>query len=134
MKFLTLNKILLSCLILFGVNSFFSQNSLVDSLFSTKGEQYFSFDPPKNINAVSKIISIDHKSNSHKIYAYANKKEFIDFLDLEIPFEIINNEIQILEPNASRSSWNFYPNYQEYENMMQAFADSFPSICKLHNL
>ena len=134
MKILTVNKIFLISSLLFGVNNFFSQISLVDSLFSYKGEQYFSFDPPKSINTISKIISIDHKSNSQKIYAYANKKEFIDFLDLEIPFEILNNEVQILEPNTSRSSWNFYPNYQEYENMMQAFADSFPSICKLHNL
>ena len=126
MKFFNINKILLISSLFFVVNSFFSQISLLDSLFRNKGEQYFSFDPPKNINIVSKIISIDHKSNAQKIYAYANKKEFIDFLDLEIPFEILNNEIQILDSTTSRSSWNFYPNYQEYENMMQAFADSFP--------
>ena len=91
MKFFNINKILLISSLFFVVNSFFSQISLVDSLFRNKGEQYFSFDHPKNINIVSKIISIDHKSNAKKIYAYANKKEFIDFLDLEIPFEILNN-------------------------------------------
>ena len=119
MKFINANKIFVISTLLIGVNSFFSQNSFVDSLFLYKGEQYFSFDPPKNINTVSKIISIDHKSNSQKIYAYANKKEFIDFLDLEISFEIINEEIQFQEHTALRSSWNFYPNYQEYENMIQ---------------
>lgn len=134
MKFLWFNKIILSCILLFFFNNSFSQNNLVDSLFSIRGEQYFSFDPPKNVNTVSKFISIDHKTNSHKVYAYANKKEFLDFLDLNIPFEIINDEIQLVDPTASRSLWNFYPNYQEYETMMQAFADSFPSICKLHNL
>ena len=74
MKFINANKIFVISTLLIGVNSFFSQNSLVDSLFLYKGEQYFSFDPPKNINTVSKIISIDHKSNSQKIYAYSNKK------------------------------------------------------------
>ena len=94
MNFPIVNKIFLISSLLFGVNSFFSQNSIVDSLFSIKGEQYFSFDLPKNINTVSKIISIDHKSNSQKIYAYANKKEFIDFLDLEIPFTDIYRKVE----------------------------------------
>ena len=39
------------------------------------GEQYFSFDPPKNVNTVSKIISIDDKSNGQKIDAEPKKKE-----------------------------------------------------------
>ena len=53
MNFSIVNKIFLISSLLFGVNSFFSQNSIVDSLFSIKGEQYFSFDPPKNINTIS---------------------------------------------------------------------------------
>ena len=61
MKFFNINKILLISSLFFVVNSFFSQISLVDYLFRNKGEQYFSFDPTKNINIVSKIISIDNK-------------------------------------------------------------------------
>ena len=68
------------------------------------------------------------------IYAYANKAEFINFLSLEIKYNLINDDIKIPVSNFSKSSWNYYPTYQEYESMMQAFADSFPNICKLHNL
>ena len=49
-------------------------------------------------------------------------------------YQIIEDVINISQINNSRSNWNYYPTYQEYESMMQAFADSFPSICKLHNL
>ena len=62
------------------------------------------------------------------------KTEFINFLSLEIKYNLINDDIKIPVSNFSKSSWNYYPTYQEYESMMQAFADSFPNICKLHNL
>ena len=54
----------------------YSQSSFVDSLFSSKGEQYFSLTSSRdiNLNKLSKIISIDHKTNDQTIFAYANKK------------------------------------------------------------
>ena len=57
------NKIFLISSLLFGVNSFFSQNSIVDSLFSIKGEQYFSFDPPKIIISNSEDKAIATSAN-----------------------------------------------------------------------
>ena len=117
-------------------NSFLSQVGFVDSLFSTKGEQYFSLRNSReiNLNKLSKLISIDHKTNAQTIFAYANKEQFLDFLKLEMDYLIIDDVINVSQLNKARSSWNYYPTYQEYESMMQAFADSFPSICKLHNL
>ena len=45
-----------------------------DDLFLLKGEVYFSFDyKNKNqLNHLSNIISIDHKTNITTAYAYAN--------------------------------------------------------------
>ena len=111
----------------------FSQN--IDELFLEKGEIYFSFKykSKSQLNALSKIISIDHKTNSEIAYAYANKKEFQEFLKQNINYELIIKEKNIYL-NNSKGSWNFYPTYSEYTEMMQAFADSFPDICKLHNV
>ena len=77
-------KIIFICAIV--SNNYFCQSSFVDSLFSSKGEQYFSFVNAKeiNLNKLSKLFSIDHKTNTDTIFAYANKKEFLDFLKLEI--------------------------------------------------
>ena len=111
----------------------FSQN--IDDLFSKKGEVYFSFEyENKNqLNNLSAIISIDHKTNDEIAYAYANKSEFTKFLQQGISYQLIEKK-PLNYINNSKNNWDFYPTYTEYTDMMQAFADSFPTICKLHHL
>ena len=111
----------------------FSQN--IEELFNQRGEInfYFKYNNKNQLNDISKIVSIDHKTNSETAYAYANKKEFIKFLNLGIDYDIIeHNSIKFISNN--KSSWNYYPSYNEYVDLMTQFADSFPSICKIHNL
>ena len=111
----------------------FTQN--IDELFLERGEINFSFEyKNKNqLNDISDIVSIDHKTNAELAYAYANKKEFSEFLKLGIDYKIIPKKI-ISYNNGSKNNWDYYPTYEEYVDMMIAFADSFPDICKLHHL
>ena len=111
----------------------FTQN--IDELFLERGEINFSFEyKNKNqLNDISDIVSIDHKTNAERAYAYANKKEFSEFLKLGIDYKIIPKKI-ISYNNGSKNNWDYYPTYEEYVDMMIAFADSFPDICKLHHL
>ena len=111
----------------------FSQD--IDNLFTEKGEIYFSFqyDTKHQLNELSEIISIDHKTNADLAFAYANQKEFTEFLKTGVEYKIIKKEV-LNFTNNSKNNWNYYPSYQEYVDMMTAFADSFPSICKLHHL
>ena len=114
---------------LFGL----SQN--IDNLFITKGEVYFSFEykDKHELDKLSKIISIDHETNADIAYAYANKTEFENFLKQGIQYKIIQKEpLSFIQ--QTKNNWNYYPTYTEYTEMMQAFADSFPDICKLHSL
>ena len=113
MRSCSFTRIIVISYLTFSFSFVFSQNDYLDSLFVKKGEIYFSLNTPKNKTGISKIISIDHKTNSKKTFAYANKSQFINFLDLEIEFEIINDDIDSLILNGSRANWNFYPNYQE---------------------
>jgi len=125
-----MKKILLLILIpFFG----FSQN--INDLFSEKGEIYFSFQYKNKLelNMISNIVSIDHKTNADLAYAYANQIEFLEFSALEIEYKIIKKET-VKYMQKSKNNWDFYPTYQQYTDMMTAFADSFPNICKLHNL
>ena len=112
----------------------YSQN--IDEIFGNSGMIYFSFDfDNKNqLNKLSKFISIDHKTNPQKAYAYANKSEFENFLKFGIDFELVDETIDFKSSNHNRSYWDYYPTYSEYVSRMQAFADSFPTICKLHNI
>ena len=111
----------------------FSQN--IDHLFSERGEIYFSFNyKNKNqLNTISDVISIDHKTNAELAFAYANKKEYEKFLEFEIKHTIIPY-LPLNFLNGSKNNWDYYPTYQEYVDMMNEFATSFPNICKLHSL
>ena len=114
---------------------FFSFSQNINALFSEKGEIYFSFkyDTKNQLNELSEIISIDHKTNADLAFAYANQKEFTEFLKTEIEYKIIKKE-PVIFTNNNKNNWNYYPTYQEYIDIMTAFADSFPSICRLHHL
>ena len=76
------NYTLISVICFITLNSF-SQNStnFIDSLFDNKGEQYFSFknSPEINLSKISKLVSIDHQSNAHTIFAYEKKKTIHKF-------------------------------------------------------
>ena len=125
-----IKKILLLLLIPFIV---FSQD--MDDLFSERPEIYFSFEykSRSQLNTISDIISIDHKTNGKLAYAYANKKEYKKFLKFEIEHTIIPHQ-PLNFINGNKNNWDYYPTYEGYVDMMNAFADSFPNICKLHNL
>ncbi len=124
------NKILL--FIIVPIMSF-SQN--IDNLFTDRGEIYFSFQykNTSQLNTISDIISIDHKTNDTLAFAYANKKEYIKFRELSIAHKIIPFK-PLKFTNQNQNSWSFYPSYQQYIDIVTAFADSFPSICKLHSV
>ena len=111
----------------------FSQNT--DDLFSERGEVYFSFqyENRNQLNKISDIVSIDHKTTDKIAYAYANKKELSEFTKLDIEYTIIKKE-PLNFTHVSKNNWNYYPTYQEYIDMMTSFADSFPDICKIHHL
>ena len=109
-----MKKILLLVLIpFFG----FSQN--INDLFTEKGEIYFSFKYKNKLqlNMISEIISIDHKTNADLAYAYANQNEFSKFLELEIEYKIIKKE-PVKYIQKSNNNWDFYPTYQQYTEMM----------------
>ena len=106
----------------------------VNSIFKEKGEIYFAFKYKNRnqLNKLSKIISIDHKIQKDSAFAYANKKEFSEFLNFNINYNIIDNNKTYNQQKSN--NWDYYPSYSEYVNLMENFADSFPSICKLHRL
>jgi len=110
----------------------FSQD--INIIFKEKGEIYFSFKYKNRnqLNKLSKIISLDHKIKKDSAFAYANKKEFAEFLNLDIKYNIINHNQTYKQTKSS--NWDYYPTYSEYVDMMENFADSFPNICKLHRL
>ena len=114
---------------------FFCLSENVDTLFKEKGEIYFSFEYKNKLelNKISKIVSIDHKITSEIAYAYANKREFVEFLNLKKEYKIIELK-PIIYNNSNKNNWNYYPTYQEYVSMMYDFQNLYPNLCKIHSL
>ncbi|MFZ4522924.1 MAG: M14 family zinc carboxypeptidase [Bacteroidales bacterium] len=115
----------------------------IDSIFGSKSELYFTFKiaDRDEIHTLTRLISLDQVKGK-TVYAYANKKEFADFLDYDLKFSILPSPGTLLsesEVNAGnpginhgmQTTWNFYPTYQQYVDYMVGFAASFPAICKL---
>tara|TARA_B100002052_G_scaffold179913_2_gene163880 strand:+ start:87272 stop:88807 length:1536 start_codon:yes stop_codon:yes gene_type:complete len=114
---------------------FFCLSENVDTLFKEKGEIYFSFEYKNKLelNKISKIVSIDHKITSEIAYAYANKREFLEFLNLKKEYKVIELK-SIIYNNSNKNNWNYYPTYQEYVSMMYDFQNLYPNLCKIHSL
>ncbi|MEI7498829.1 MAG: M14 family zinc carboxypeptidase [Bacteroidota bacterium] len=115
----------------------------LDSLFNDKGEVYFKFSIQNrdDIHMLTQVISIDNVRGS-EVFAYANRKEFTEFLLLNLTFTILPNpgtllsefELNPFSANdlpKDRTQWNFYPSYQQYIDYMVGFALANPGICRL---
>lgn len=120
-----------------------SREKILDSLFKERSEVFFTFKitDREDVHLLTRLISIDNVKGK-TVFAYANRKEFGDFLPYDFDYKILPPPGKLLskselEPFASkdvaddRTIWNFYPNYQQYLDYMVGFASANPGICKL---
>ncbi|HZX61768.1 MAG TPA: M14 family zinc carboxypeptidase [Bacteroidales bacterium] len=123
-----------------------NKQQILDGLFTKNGEIYFSFQifDRDEIPVLTRIISIDNVKGN-EVYAYANRKEFGNFLDLGYPYTILPHPGTLLSESElnmggnqrsphSGTVWNFYPTYSQYVAYMVAFASDHPAICRLDTL
>ncbi|MBR3947633.1 MAG: T9SS type A sorting domain-containing protein [Bacteroidales bacterium] len=110
------------------------------SILMQRGEVYFRFQiAPERLNEISRIVSIDGYRNGI-CYAYANAREFAEFRKLGIDCEPVReyyeakDELQMAESLNDMFSWNVYPTYSIYCEMMQYFATTYPELCKLDTI
>lgn len=89
------------------------------------------------------IISIDNvkpaPDGGFIVRAYANKTEFANFLSRNIPWEplaesAVPKAYTMATTTAQMASWDRYPVYSVYEQMMANFASTYPSLCNLDTI
>ncbi|MBW6498678.1 MAG: carboxypeptidase regulatory-like domain-containing protein [Bacteroidales bacterium] len=111
-----------------------------------KGEVYFSFDIPEGEKLVEvfKMISIDNLSGN-TVYAYANAREFEQFLALNLPYQVLEHPGDVnvdaymktweeLQTKDFTDTWDFYPTYEAYVNLMSSFEEEYPELCEVFNI
>jgi hypothetical protein len=145
-------------ILMYLLNPIFAQDtlryrSITDALFSKTGEIYFSFtvQSKEELHTLTKIISIDHFSGdfetNKEVHAYANKKQFYNFLKLNYAYKLLPPPGSLIDPvmfdelnleqfhkTRSSSSFTAYPTYPAYEKLMFDFEKKYPDLCKVVNI
>ncbi|HPR57508.1 MAG TPA: M14 family zinc carboxypeptidase [Bacteroidales bacterium] len=141
LKFL-LTALISLCLLPEGFTQQKNITTEIETVFGQKGEIYFQFEAENtNLPWLSKIISID-KVNGKKVFAYANKKEFTEFLKngisyqlLPKPGELLKNPKMLDNVNIKEiTEWDFYPTYEGYVDMMNQFETNYSEICQVFSI
>lgn len=118
-----------------------SQYEIALNTLQERGEVYFSFTVEENIvetvNALTRIISID-QVNNNKVVAYANDLEFHKFVDYNLDFEVLTPPSMMYKSILENSNnmrelntWDYYPNWDEYNSILNGFVSSYPDLCEL---
>ena len=129
-----LKKFILVCLMVTAVYA----QKLDENYFKQNGEIYFSFEikSKSELSNLTKIISIDNILNN-TVYAYANYNEYKDFLKFNFPIKLLRKPGDVGQVNMSdnskslRQSWNTYPTYSAYVDMMYKFQTDYPELCQI---
>jgi PKD repeat protein len=111
--------------------------------FKTRREAYFSFpiQDQMQLSQLNSIISIDKIENGN-VYAYANEREFTRFYAIQTDFTLLTapsllERVEMMpEGNMDARDLNLtaYPTYQQYLDLMNSFASTYPDICQLYTI
>jgi hypothetical protein len=149
--YLTLNKqmkrISLFAVIVFSFFYLSGQTSKETLINSPHPEHYVEIKIANKteINEISKRFSIDNlvylpEKQCYKVTIWLHQRDFSDFLNLEIPFEILLSEQNNTKATMAnsveelRNGWTHYPTYFTYEALMNHFQNTYPAICKIDTI
>lgn len=90
------------------------------------------------------MISVDNL-DGNTVYAYANAREFEQFLALNLHYQVLphpgDTDVNLnmktweeLQAKDLTDTWDFYPTYEAYVNLMYSFEEDFPELCQIHNI
>ncbi len=106
------------------------------------GEVCFSFpiNSKSDLTGLTNIVSID-KVLGTKVYAYANKEEFREFLEYGLYYEVLTPPGELLKNpkmyhgNPGESfEWDRYPTFDAYIEMMHKFEADYPELCNIDTI
>lgn len=108
-----------------------------EKFIEERAEVILEFDRPERdvLNEISRIISVDYVSEK-SVRAYANQSGFLKFLEFGLDFTVLDPPSFDSDNLKTKSFYDLsffekYPSYNEYDSIMQAFAQNYPSLCVL---
>jgi hypothetical protein len=118
-----------------------AQQKIASGYLDRKGEVYFSFKVSEKsiVNKLTDVISLD-AVHGNSATAYANKKEFSEFLKYNLTYTVLPHPGDALlaemekQKSESRATWDFYPTIDQYNTMMYDFEKKYPDLCKIYEI
>jgi len=127
------------------------KDNTIEEIFQNSGEIYFKFISPSqsDINhSLTNIISISSVKKVNdatwEVFAYANKKEFRQFLAKGYTYTLLPQPASLLKNvkmmtvdqvrQKQTNAWDSYPTYAAYEAMMYDFQANHPALCKIDTI
>jgi hypothetical protein len=126
---------------LLNLQTLFSQYS-DSNLFFPNGrpEVYFKFLKPSelSITEITRMISISTRRGD-TIFAYANPQQFSRLKKLNLNLQLLTDpsllKKAVMSDNAKGvQTWDAYPTYPAYVQMMQNYASAYPALCRLDTI
>lgn len=133
-SFISLVLILLS----FVCQSQNEERSLVEAQLQNQGEAIILIKATdEQLDTLSRLVSLDGKKG-HEWKAYVNQKQFADFLNIGLDYRYLPKEetkaISMASSISQMESWNRYPTYGVYVDMMRDYQNRFPDLCRLDTI
>lgn len=121
------------------ITCFCQEYDKVKTILNEKGEAKILVKANENtLENLSLFTSIDRKIENEYL-VYVNEKQFNNFLTLGLDYILYNEEkseklIKVANSIEEMLSWDCYPSYQVYVDLMQNLAQDFPNICRLDTI
>lgn len=133
-----MNRFVVILLIFMAAFQVYSQQPL-ELLMEQRGEVVVSIDP-SDISLIPQNASWSiEPMQSGRARVYLNKNQYQKLVDLNIPFlperaPSMISEVTMASSPEAMATWDAYPDYETYLQMMQQLALDFPDICRLDTI
>lgn len=139
-KLSIITALLLVALAVFGQTK--SDLQFIEQTLENRGEVVLKFPHNGNrelVRELNHIMSIDKVTDTYA-EAYANRTEYEQFKTYGIEYEPVyeyyrqTRALNMATSVAQMANWDRYPTYAVYLEMMQNYAQNYPTLCKMDTI
>lgn len=139
-KLYIITALLLAVSMVFGQTK--SDLQFIEQTLENRGEVVLRFPHNGNrelVRELNRIMSIDKVTDTYA-EAYANRAEYEQFKTYGIEYEPVyeyyrqTRALNMATSVAQMANWDRYPTYAVYLEMMQNYAQNYPTLCKMDTI
>jgi hypothetical protein len=119
------------------LQSYFINAKVIDIKFHVDSKDIVNYDLTNIMSITNVKKSADGKG--YDVCASTSLAELTEFIKRNIPFELVDKTgdakaYTMATTVAQMASWNRYPTYSVYEQMMANFATTYPALCDVDTI